>query len=349
MKIANRQADAFCRDPGPKVRVVLVHGADTGMVRERADALVAAAVEDPADPFAVAELAGDAAAADPALLIDEAGAIALTGGRRAVRVKGAGDRLADTIAALLARPTGDTLVVLEAGELQNRSRLRGLLERSPEGAAVACYRDEGRDIGSVVAQELAAHGVEAEREALALMVCYLGGDRRQTRNEAAKLALYVGEGGRASLADVEAVVADSSFLSHDRIAHAVGSGRMDDLERSLERALADRENPVTILGAVRRFMTQVQLYLALRDRGAGDEDAAKAARVFHFRARDALKTAGRCWSSDRAWRALGHLTEAEIRCKSTGIPAETICRRALHDLARAARAGAGRQSRSRSD
>ncbi len=344
MKIPARRADGFCGNPDPGVRAVLVHGADAGLVRERADRLVAAAAGDPADPFRVAELTGEAVAGDPALLVDEAGALALAGGRRAVRVRDAGDRVAGAVEDMLARPTGDTLVVVEAGELAGRSRLRALIEKADRAAAVACHRDEGRAVEAVAAGELRRHGVEADGEALALLGAWLGGDRMQTRNEAAKLALYVGEGGRATAADVEAAVADSSFLSMDRIAHAAGAGRIDELDRALERALANRDNPVSILWAARRFMMRLHLFVALRERGASGDEAARAARAFHFRARDALKDAGRCWTARRIERALGHLDEADIRCKTADMPAATLCRRALHDIARAARAGGPREN-----
>ena len=72
MKIAARQADSFCRAPSGETRAVLVYGPDNGLVRERADLLVASAVDDPSDPFRVAELVGDAIAGDGALLVDEA-------------------------------------------------------------------------------------------------------------------------------------------------------------------------------------------------------------------------------------------------------------------------------------
>ena len=62
MKVPPRQVDAFCRKPDAAVRVVLVYGADAGMVRERADLLARSAVEDLSDPFRVAELTGDSAA-----------------------------------------------------------------------------------------------------------------------------------------------------------------------------------------------------------------------------------------------------------------------------------------------
>ena len=191
----------------------------------------------------------------------------------------------------------------------------------------------------MIADELDNHDVTADPGAVALLAAYLGGDRLLTRNELAKLALYVGPGGRATVADVEAVVADSSFLSHDRIAHAVAGGNLEDLDRSLERALAERESPVSLIGAVRRHLTQLHLYIGL---GGGGE----ALRAMHLDERRNFMVVGPLrehagrWNTDRLARALERLVEAEIQCKTTGMPADTICRRAFFELAQAARRGA---------
>ena len=53
------QVDAFVARPDPARPVVLVFGPDAGLVRERAEALIRNSVDDPADPFALARLAGD--------------------------------------------------------------------------------------------------------------------------------------------------------------------------------------------------------------------------------------------------------------------------------------------------
>src|SRR5256885_10441597 len=82
--------DAFAARPDPKRPIALVFGPDAGLVRERVDAIIKAAVDDPADPFALARLEGDALADDPTRLVEEAHTIPLFGGRRAVWVKAGG-------------------------------------------------------------------------------------------------------------------------------------------------------------------------------------------------------------------------------------------------------------------
>jgi DNA polymerase-3 subunit delta len=84
-KLDARRAAAVLADPGP-FRAVLLHGDDAGLVRERAEALVRAVLGGAMDdPFRLAELNRDEAA-KPGALAGEAAALAMTGGRRVVRV-----------------------------------------------------------------------------------------------------------------------------------------------------------------------------------------------------------------------------------------------------------------------
>jgi len=342
VKIAPRQAEAFVGAPDAAVRAVLVYGADRGLVRERAEKLCRTIVDDPSDPFRVAELDGAALAKDPALLYDESAAIALTGGRRVVRVRQAGERLAEVFSEFLQAPPGDALVVAEAAELAGSSKLRKVFEAAKTGAAIACYRDEGRDLLRVIDDELKGHGLKADRDAGGLMASYLGGDRLLTRAEIAKLAVYMGDGGTVSVDDVEAVMADGSFLSLERISQAVLAGRLADLARALDRALGEREQPIAILGAVRRDMQRLDLYLGLLALGNPPDAALRAMRIEprrQFRIAEPLKAAGQIWSGAWAVAALDILMEADLLAKSTGYPAETICREALTRIA----AGVGRR------
>ena len=81
------EVDKFVARPDPARPIVLVFGPDAGLVRERAEALVRASVDDPKDPFQLARLEGDDLAGEPTRLVEEANTIPLFGGRRAVWVK----------------------------------------------------------------------------------------------------------------------------------------------------------------------------------------------------------------------------------------------------------------------
>src|SRR4030081_3887028 len=78
--LRGKEIDAFLARPDPGRPIILLYGADAGLVRERADALLASAVDDPNDPFSLVRLDGDELSAEPSRLVDEAMTVPLFGG-----------------------------------------------------------------------------------------------------------------------------------------------------------------------------------------------------------------------------------------------------------------------------
>src|SRR6266540_3624822 len=123
----------------PNRPIVLVFGPDAGLVCERAEALVRMSVDDPKDPFQLARLDGDELAGEPTRLVEEANTIPLFGGRRAVWVKAGEQNILPAVEALVAAPSPDCRVVIEAGDLKRNAPLRVLCERAASAAAIICY------------------------------------------------------------------------------------------------------------------------------------------------------------------------------------------------------------------
>src|ERR1039457_5452250 len=106
--------DRFIAKPDPAQPIVLVFGPDAGLVRERVDALVRAAVDDPNDPFAFVRIEGEELSANPSRLVEEAHTIPLFGGRRAVLVQAGSRHISSALEPVLAAPSNDCRVIIEA-------------------------------------------------------------------------------------------------------------------------------------------------------------------------------------------------------------------------------------------
>jgi len=343
VKIGPGAADRFVAAPPETLRAVLVYGPDSGLVRERAGRVIAATVEDPTDPFRVTELPAEALRDDPARLADEAGALSLGGGRRLVHVRDATDSLTDSFAALLSGPPTEALVLIEAGALGTRSRLRALFEKAEAGAAVACYTDDGRTLQPVIRETLQAAGLRVSNDALAYLIANLGGDRMVSRSELEKLCLYMGpEGGEVTLSDAAACVGDSAAMTLDDIAFAVGGGNIAGLPRLLDRAYHEGVQAVGVLRAVSRHFMRLHSAACQVEAGKPVDGAMKALRppVF-YKQEDAFRDQVRHWPAARLGDALEALIEAEIDCKTTGLPAAAVCSQSLLRLATLGRRLAG--------
>ena len=345
MKIAPRSIDSFIAAPPATLRAVLVYGPDSGLVRERGKMLMRAIVDDPDDPFRIAELTPADLRDDPARLADEAAAMALTGGRRVIGIRDAADTLSALFGDFLKNPIGDALVVVEAGNLGPRSKLRKVFEDSKEsGAAIPCYADEGRTLEDVIAKTLGASGLRVSRDAMAYLCANLGSDRMISRAELEKLALYMAGHEEVSLDDAMECVGDSATMTLDDLVFAAAGGNLATLPRLQDRAIQEGLEPIAILRALGRHYQRLHACAGLVGEGMPIDSAVKALRppVF-FRQADAFRGQLRLWGSADVNRALDWLTEAEKDCKTTGYPAETICHQLLLRLAASARALAGRR------
>jgi DNA polymerase-3 subunit delta len=335
MKLQGKQIEPFLRQ-APDAAAVLIYGPDGGLVRERAEILVRLVAEDPQDPFRVSELAGDAVAKDPAALADAVGALALTGGRRAVRLRGASDRLTGVLKDVLGQAAGDAVLLVEAGDLGSRSSLRRLFEGARNAVALPCYADTADSLGALIDATLRQAEVEATPAARAYLAQRLGGDRQLSRRELEKLVLYAGPGGRIDEADAAACVGDTAALTLEDVAFAAADGDSAALDRALQRVWQEGTEPIGVLRAAATHFRRLQLAAARVAAGARANEAIQALRppVF-FKRRDRFVAQLGRWSPARLASAQRLLLEAEYDCKQTGAPGAMLCAVALGRLARA--------------
>ena len=331
MKLANREIARFLRSAEQSVSAVLLYGPDQGLVHERAVELVARIAGDAKDPFRVAELTPAQLKEDLVRLADEAAALPMTGGRRVLRLREAGDWLTAPLSEILDGAAPAAFLVLEADELGPRSTLRVLFERLPGAAAVPCYLDDALALKQVVADWLKEHRLTADRETLDFLQARLGGDRGITRQELEKLALYAGpEARRLTLADAEAVIGDSSALTLDDLALALADGDSAALDRAFLRALEEGSDEVAILRAAGRHILRLHQVASAPE----PEAALKALRppVF-FKLEPRYLAQLRLWTAKRLAEALERLIQAETEIKTNAQPRAAILERALLQVA----------------
>ena len=341
MKIPPARADRFCAAPDMDVRLVLIYGSNEGLVRARAEACVKAVAEDADDPFRVTSLDPALLRDEPGRLVDEAAALSLIGGRRAVRLRGATEAVVPAIRSCLALPATESLVVAEAGPLTPRSGLRKLCEQEASLAAIACYDESAEGAARLIEALCAKRGITVASETAAWLAERLGSDRRQIESGVEKLAVYLGEGGpeggMLTQEVAEACVGDATEASADEVARLALSGDREGLDRAMTRALYGGVQPITILRASARRLARLHLAVAALEGGASRADAMGSLKPPVFpRERAAFGQEMARWPSARAARALGLLTRAERDCKVSGGAPEAICWQTLLRIARAA-------------
>jgi DNA polymerase-3 subunit delta len=254
-------------------------------------------------------------------------------------VRPAGEESATALENLVAATAGDALVIVEGGNLSPRSSLRTLAETEPCLAALPCYMDNEGALEALVESTAKGHGFAVEPDALDWIVERLGGDRAQTRSELDKLMLYKqGDGTKAvTQADALAVLGDTSAIGIDDVVGATFDGEMVALDRALDRVFAEGGNPVQLVRALQRHADQLHLVAGMIDKGVPSDVALQKVRGLprFGPGRQRFERHLRGWSVKVLSAALQTILDAELQCKSTGLPDETIARRLCQRLAQA--------------
>jgi DNA polymerase III subunit delta len=331
--------DRFLARPDPARPVVLVFGPDLGLVSERVNALIKMSVDDVNDPFSLVRLEAEELSANPARLVEEAQTIPLFGGRRAVWAKAGSRNIAPAVEAVLALPSSECRVVIEAGDLRRNAPLRVVCERAKNAAALPCYADTERDLARLIDNEMREAGLALKPEARAMLIPLLGGDRAASRNELRKLALYARGGGEVDVDDVTAVVSDASALALDELIDTAFAGRPAELEAQLAKVRAAGSPVGSIFFAAQRQLAQLHRWRMAIESGAPFSiDSVQP--PLHFRRKTLVQATLKQWNAARLLAAMSELADAVLASRKTPALADTIAERALLSLATRARRAA---------
>jgi DNA polymerase-3 subunit delta len=336
--LRGREIDAFLARPDASKPIILLYGPDAGLVRERADALVASAVDDANDPFSMVRMDGDDLAAEPARLVEEAMTIPMFGGRRAIRVRAGSKSFASGVETLSSEPIRDCRIVIEAGELRPDSPLRKVCEKAKTAVAIACYPDTERDLAKLIDDELRLANLRIASDARASLMALLGGDRQASRNEIRKLMLYAHGVKEITIDDVTAVVADASDLKIDPIIDAAFAGNPAMVEIEFTKAMKAGTYPGMILMAAQRQASSLHKASLLVDEGQSPSQAAENGFPrLHFSRKSTVEAALRALSPQRLAAIIEQLGTAALETRRQTLLSQDIAQRALMAIAANAR------------
>jgi len=332
--LRGREIDAYLARPDPARPIVLLYGPDAGLVRERAEALLASAVDDPGDPFSLVRLDGDELSAEPSRLVDEALTIPLFGGRRAIRVRAGSRSFASGIDALAEVPLKDCRIVIEAGELRAESPLRKACERAKTAVAIACYPDTERDLARLIDDELKLSKLRIASDARAVLMSLLGGDRLASRNELRKLTLYAHGKDEVTLDDVMAVVADASELKIDPIVDGAFAGNAAAVETEFAKAMVAGTYPGVIISAAQRQAAWLhKSALAIAEGTPASAVLDGGFPRLHFSRKTSVEAALRNFDAARLMVVIDQLATAALEMRKQAALAAAIAQRALLSIA----------------
>jgi len=318
MKLSTRDAVAYFAKPDPTKTGLLIYGSDAMRVALRRQEVIKALIgPDGEDEMRLTRIASADLRKDPALLLDAVKAQGFFPGPRIAFVQDAGDGLAAVIgAALTDWNDGDAQIVVTAGQLAARSKLRKQFEDHPTAYATGVYDDPpSRD---EIERTLRDAGLaDISTDAMAALTEYSRvldpGDFRQTLE---KIALYkLGDTSQLSAEEVELSAPQSVEAALDDVLNIAADGNAHRISPVLRRLEAQGIGAVGLcIGATRHFRT---LHTVATDPGGPGAGIGKLRPPVFGPRRDRIQRQAASWGMMKLERALALLLDTDLTLRST--------------------------------
>ncbi|MEM6974076.1 MAG: DNA polymerase III subunit delta [Pseudomonadota bacterium] len=316
MRLSGAQAETFCTRPDDRAAALLLHGPDVAHTAEMRRRLTRAV--DP-DGTALTRLDPGEARRQPATLHDSLRAAGFFAARPIVLITGATDGLAEAVnTATDGLVPGEGLLILEAGSLTAKGKLRRLFEGAKTLLAIGLYPKPPNP--PEIEYALAEAGLSAgmTTEALTLMAAQA---REMDRGSFARLietVALMGADATAPVTDdeVAALLPAADAAESEALVRAVMLGHVADAAILSGRLAAAGVTPVTLAIAAGGLLRQL-LTASSHPEGAYKGIATLRPPAFGAR-RDAMGAILNRWTAPALGRALSEIHEMDATLRSAG-------------------------------
>ncbi|MCH2076342.1 MAG: DNA polymerase III subunit delta [Rhodobacteraceae bacterium] len=330
MKLSARDAAGYFARPDPTRTGILIFGADAMRVALKRQELIAALIGPQGEEeMRLSRMTGADLRKEPARVLDALKATGFFPGPRVTFVEEATDAAAPAITAALEDwQDGDAQLVVTAGQLNARSKLRKAFEDHRNAYAVGIYDDP--PTRAEIEATLRKAGVQnINNDAMdalnALARAVDPGDFAQTVE---KVALYAGTDPVTTEA-IDACAPASTEAEMDDLLAIVAEGRAPELGPMLRRLEAQGVTPVTLcIQATRHFRA---LHTAAADPGGPGQGIARLRPPVFGPRRDRMLRQAQNWGMHRLEGALSELIETDLKLRSAAqtAPAMALMERTL--------------------
>lgn len=265
MKATRANIGRAVDQPGADMRLYLFHGQDEAQSRALAQRLLEGLG---ASKYG---LSSGQVKADPAALVDEAGAMSLFGGKRLIWIEPATKDIEEGVVGLLDAAAIESPVVAIAGVLPKTSPLLKLAEASPHATAYQAWIPDGDEAGRIVIDLGRRFGLKIGAPVAARIAESSGNDQAIAGQELQKLALYIGASPEApkelehgAIDDVGAGHGEGDFL---RLADLALGGELDALADELARLPGSGSEAIPVIRSLQRRLLMLAPARARIERG----------------------------------------------------------------------------------
>lgn len=271
--------------------------------------------------------------ANPHNIIEQLAEVSMFGDRKVVVVTGVPANANKEFVEVVQSSKGPNFLIIVAGDLKPQANLRKALEGDAASLAVACYKEDARDLSSFLLETLKAKGVKFEPAVVALLLERLPASKFLIEAEVERIALYLGD-EVLSYETLEEVAADSGEANSDVLFQSIIKGDGERVALLLDRSIKEGVNFMMLLRSLlRNFGKLEEIHALAQEYGIAPAAAVeKISPPIFFKLKPLYLEASQKIKLKSCQRVIKQLCMLELECKTSNLNQDLLLGQKIYQL-----------------
>ena len=236
--------------------------------------------------------------------------------KKIIIINRASDKLAKIIEELITKNTSDVLIIVNADNLEKKSKLRSLFEKEKKLVCVALYPDTQQILSKIAFDFLKEKKITLSQTSIDLIINRCNGDREILRNELNKIGLFSLGGKKITTIDVLKL---TNLIENYSISELIDNCLAQNQKKTLSILNENNFNSEDCIVIIRTFLNKSKKILKLSKEFEVnknlDKTIAGARPPVFWKDKDIVKKQLNKWTPKEIYKLIFNLSEVELQIK----------------------------------
>ncbi len=236
--------------------------------------------------------------------------------RKIIIINRASDKIHDIIQDLIGRDINNIKIIINAGILETRSKLRSLFEKKKDLICIPTYPDNNEILSKIASNFLRKENISVSQQNVNLIVEKCSGDRNNLYNELNKIINYATNGKKISSQEIVRLINLSENYGLSELVDNCLAKNKNKIVNILNENNYNAEDCIIIL---RTFLSKAKRILKLAIQFRQNKDINKtinsAKPPIFWKDKDIVKVQLNKWKPDKLTELIENINNIEIEIK----------------------------------
>ena len=245
--------------------------------------------------------------------------------KKLIIISRATDKINKLIEEILEKKIEDLVLVLNAGSLEKKSKLRFFFEKNKQTICVPFYEDNSQTLSGIVNKFLRDNKIQVSQELINLIVQRSRGDRQNLRNELEKIKNFANDKKKISTDDLLKL---TNLAENYSVSELIDSCLAKNKRRTINILNENNYSVEDCILIIRTFLLKSKRLLKLIDKAENNKNIDNIISSFKppifWKDKEIIKQQIKSWSSFNIENLLYKINETELLIKKNSISSINI-------------------------